>query len=67
LLLEQFNEAESKLFALECDLLKISRREIQRDFENSDVTAVSISIWAIEDCNSTVSIGQTLSWFWFSY
>jgi hypothetical protein len=49
--LEQYSEAESKLSPLECYLLKISRREIQieiekiqREFENSDATAVSIAI-----------------------
>jgi hypothetical protein len=69
-LLEEFGEVESKLSAIEFDLLsipdeqfKIEIEKIQRYFETLDSAAVSIAIWATEDCNSIVSIGQILSGF----
>ena len=69
-LLDEFHEVESKLTGLDCDLFKISdsefnaiMKEIDLSFDDLDVRAVAIAIWAIQDVSSIVSLGQILTGF----
>ena len=69
-LLDEFHEVESKLTGLDVDLLKVSDSEfskiiaeIEARFNDLDIRAVAIAIWAIQDVSSIVSLGQILTGF----
>ncbi|KAK8861127.1 hypothetical protein M9Y10_012822 [Tritrichomonas musculus] len=69
-LLEEFHEVESKLTGLDEDLLKCPdnrfndiMNEVEAAFNDLDIRAVAIAIWAIQDVSSIVSLGQILTGF----
>ena len=69
-LVKSFQDIESKFTGLEENLLEVNDdefvtliTEIETDFNDLDVRAVAIAIWAIQDVSSIVSLGQILSGF----
>ncbi|GMO20517.1 MAG: hypothetical protein Ta2E_11760 [Mycoplasmoidaceae bacterium] len=65
---QEFDDVSAKLASIENDLFTVTDSEFKTEIESIealiqhlDVTAVSIAIWATDDCNSTVSFWQILS------